>query len=495
MLNYDNFAITLGRAIETFRARPDSVAEHKTALRALVALTRLGGVTLVCEAGGLVVEGQAVAATLPGIATLLSQMDALDVREIRIARRAAPADLLQLLRAMASGLAAADGQPLDERLRVSGVASVTVVTVPPAPEAAPGTRPPSVTEAFAAEDVAAAATLAEATGGPAPPPLAAVMADLALDPAQPDVLDRATAAAELVRAELDAGRISAGLASAAELVRLEERLPAGSARRSFAIVLNRLLTRSVLHTAAERSRDPDQGQPARLVLARGGGETTEVLLERLVQAQTIGERRHYFDLLREAADGLRQVILMLGHPEWFAVRNVAELLGELRVPEAVVPLARTLRHPDVRVRRTAALALARIGTPDTLEHLGALLRDRDPEIRGAVAAAIGGHEMETLAMPLVVAAQDEDDPRVLLEFYRALGRLGSGAALQALARGAAPPRWRWWRRNSERRLAAIEGLKLAGSPAAIGTLEGMLDDRHPEIRRAAREALEDLDVL
>jgi hypothetical protein len=494
MLNYDNFAIILGRAVEALRARPDAIGEHKTALRALVALTRMGGATLVRDAAGLVVEGEPVAATLPGISTLLAQMDAHDLREIRIARRAAPAHLLELLRALAAGLGSfADGRTLGERLRASDVTSVTVVSVPPALEPAPGERPPSVTEAFAAEEIAA--QLAEATSAPPPAPLAAVIADLALDPSRADVLDRATAAAELVRGELDAGRVSAGLASAAELVRLEGRLPEGSARRSFAIVLNRLLTRALLHTAAERSRDPEQGYPARLVLARGGGETTEVLLERLIQAQTIGERRHYFDLLRDAGDGVRQVILMLGHPEWFAVRNVAELLGELRVAEAVPPLARTLRHPDPRVRRAAALALARIGTPDTLEHLGALLRDDDAEIRTAVAAAIGGHEMETLAMPLVVAVEREADPRVRLEFYRALGRLGSATALQALARGATPPRWRWWKRRPDRRLSAIEGLKIAGGPAALGTLEGLLDDRDSEIRRAAREALEDLDVL
>jgi hypothetical protein len=492
MLNYDNFAITLGRAVETLRARPDALNEHKTALRALVALTRLGGVTLVREENGLVVEGEPIATTLPGISTLLAQMDAHDVTEIRIAQRATPAHLLHLLRGLAGGLGAfADGHGLSDRLRASGVTSVTVVTVPPAP--APGPPPPSVTEALASEEIAAA--LAQATAASVPAPLAAAIADLALEPSHPDVLDRATEAAELVRAEMEAGRWSGALASAAELVRLESRLPEGSPRRSFAIVLNRLLTRSLLQTAATHSRDPDGGDGPRLVLQRGGSDATEILLERLVQAQTIGERRHYFDLLRTAGDGLRQVILMLGHPEWFAVRNVAELLGELRVTEAVAPLARTLHHPDARVRRAAALALARIGTAETLDHLAAVLRDADAELRAAVAGAIGGREMEGLAMPLVVAVEREEDPHVTVELYHALGRLGSAAALQALARGALPGGWRWWRRRLARRLAAIEGLKLAGGPSAIGTLETLLDDRDREVRRAAREALEDLDVL
>jgi HEAT repeat protein len=82
-----------------------------------------------------------------------------------------------------------------------------------------------------------------------------------------------------------------------------------------------------------------------------------------------------------------------------------------------------------------------------------------------------------------------------LEFSRALGRLGSSAAVQALVRGAKSSGWRWWRARVGRRLAAIEGLKLAGGSSAIGMLESLLEERDPEIRRAAREALEDLDVL
>lgn len=494
MLNYDNFAITFGRAIETFRARPEAVDEHKAALRALVALTRLGGVTLALSNERLVVCGRWIAPTLPGIGTLVAQMDLHDVREIRIERDASPADLLHLLRSLASGLGSfADGRGLGERLRDSGVDSVAVLTVRATAPPVADEPPAGVTAAFASEDARAA--LAEAIGGTDPAPLAAVIADLALDPTRADVLDRATAAAQLAQRELEGGGAPAALAAASELVRLEGRLPEGSPRRSLAIVLNRLLARPLLQAAAERSREPATAEAARLVLRRGGGDATDVLLERLVQGQTIGERRHYFDLLRLVADGVRQVILMLGHPQWFAVRNVAELLGELRVAEAVGPLARALRHPDGRVRRAAALALARIGTTEALEHIGGLLRDADPELRLAVAAAIGGREMGSLTGPLVLAVEGEHDGRVMPEYYRALGRIGSPAAVEVLVRAAVGPGWRWWRRRRGRRLAAIEGLKLAGGSAAISTLEGLLKERDREIRRAVREALEDLDVL
>ncbi len=493
MLNYDNFAITLGRAVDVFRRRPDAIDEQKAVLRALFALTKLGGATLRLEPEGLTIEATPVAVTLPGIAALMSQMGAHGVTEIRIEQNAAAADLLQLLRALAVNLGGyTDERDIGGRLRDSSVTTVTVLTVHPEVQP-PGARPMGVTQAFDAEDVQA--VLAEAAPPAPEAALETALAGLALDPAGPDILDRLTAAADVLREEIEAGRMPEVLRAVAEMARLEGALPEGSARNSFAITLKRLLTGSLLHAAIQLAREPATGEAARRVLRRAGAEATEVLIQRLVQADSMADRRHFFDLLKGQTEGLRQVILMLGHPEWFAVRNIADLLGELRVEEAVPALARTLRHPDVRVRRAAALALARVGTAATVEHLAGLLQDEDADLRAAVAVAIGGREMEGLAMPLVLAAERERDPRVLLEYSRALGRLGTAAAVQALARAAQPGRWRLWRRRPGDRLAAIEGLKLAGGAAAIGTLEALLDDREPEVRRAAREALEDLDVL
>jgi hypothetical protein len=493
MLNYDNFAITLGRAVETFRHRPDAIAEQKTVLRALFALTKLGGATLRLETDGVGVEGTSVPVTLPGIASLKSQMEAHGVSEIRIAHRAAAADLLHLLRALAVSLGGySDDQDIGGRLRDSSVTTVAVLTVRPE-VARRGQQPMGVTQAFEAEAVQAAL---EQAVPPAPEEaLDTLLAGLALDPSGPDVLERLRAVAYAVHVEMEDGHMPEVLRAVAELSRLESTLPAGSARTSFAITLKRLLSGSVLHGAVEHTRSAAVADAARQVLRRAGVDGTDVLIQRLVQAESMADRRHYFDLLKGQGEGLRQVILMLGHPEWFAVRNIADLLGELRVHEAVPALARTLRHSDARVRRSAALALARIGTPGSVEHLASLLREEDADLRVAVAGSIGGREMEGLTMPLVLAAERERDPRVLGEYYRALGRLGTSVAMQALARAAQPRRWRLWSRRTRSRLAAVEGLKIAGGAAAIGTLEGLLEDRESEVRRAAREALEDLDVL
>ena len=51
------------------------------------------------------------------------------------------------------------------------------------------------------------------------------------------------------------------------------------------------------------------------------------------------------------------------------VRNVAELVGELGLEDAVPQLAKQLEHEDVRVRKSVALALAKVGSRGAAEPL------------------------------------------------------------------------------------------------------------------------------
>jgi len=57
--------------------------------------------------------------------------------------------------------------------------------------------------------------------------------------------------------------------------------------------------------------------------------------------------------------------------------------------------------------------------------------------------------------------------------------------------GAADGRF-FGRKPSELRVAAVEALRLAASPAALGTLEGLSDDGDRAVREAATRAVEEL---
>jgi len=191
-------------------------------------------------------------------------------------------------------------------------------------------------------------------------------------------------------------------------------------------------------------------------------------------------------------EGTDQLVHALEHREWFVVRNVAELIGELGIEAAVPGLARQLEHEDERVRKAVALALAKIGTRAAVEPLRRALHDPSPDVRMQVALGIGGQKSAALAMPLVVAMDEEKDEAVLRELILALGRIASPDAVQALIKCSQPAGRIFGRKAASLRLAAVEGLRLAATPAARGTLEGLAEDGDKQVRAAARAAASEL---
>src|SRR5437867_4212688 len=216
-------------------------------------------------------------------------------------------------------------------------------------------------------------------------------------------------------------------------------------------------------------------------------------LERNSTSPTVGDLlAAVFDPLKHMTEGTDQLVHMLEHSQWFVVRNVAELIGELGMDDAVPALGKCLDHEDERVRKAVGLALAKIGTRGAAEPLRRALRDRSQEVRMQVAVGIGGRKSSALAMPLVVAMEEEKDEAVVRELILALGRIGSPDAVQALIKWAQPTGRFFGRKPSELRVAAVEALRLAATPAALGTLEGLSDDGDRAVREAASRAVTEL---
>src|SRR5438067_122481 len=233
------------------------------------------------------------------------------------------------------------------------------------------------------------------------------------------LIDHAAAAAKL-------GRFEQVLGVIAGVLRVEEKIPETSGvRRQYAIALRRFYTKPVLEGLSRLLGAPKHRAAAVAALQRGGAAGVEVLMDVLAAAPTVGERRAVFDALKHMTEGTDQLVHMLDHSAWFVVRNVAELIGELGMEDAVPALGKCLDHADERVRKAVGLALAKIGTRGAAEPLRRALRDRSQEVRLQVAVGIGGRKSSALAMPLVVAMEEEKDEAVVRELILALGRIGS----------------------------------------------------------------------
>lgn len=236
------------------------------------------------------------------------------------------------------------------------------------------------------------------------------------------------------------------------------------------------------------SADETTRRDALAVFAAAGDAAPVGLISLLTSATTIRQRRRCFDALIAIGSGVPALIAALRAEHWYVVRNVAQLLGELRAAEAIPALDVALYHADVRVRTSAAEALEQIGTAEARAALRAVINDEVPEIRrvaarafdGAVDAAAGS----STTMQLMAAVDREDDPETVLELVHALGALGSPPAVQRLVRlvgGAGGDT-----RPPVVRLAALEALVRARGRSMLPTLRSLRQDRDPAIRAAAR---------
>ncbi|HYU01476.1 MAG TPA: HEAT repeat domain-containing protein [Gemmatimonadales bacterium] len=556
MATLETIATRLARCVELFRD-PGAKEAQKAEFRALHGLLRDSPVTLTFVAGRIELNG--VPCETQALVRLMQRLDLHDIAAIALPQNPPPAQLFELLRALADqpGLedvatrlggsgARADGirvtqagdpaPPAAPRAPPDGIGPAEPVV--PSPDATRRGAPTLGTEGIlrgeAMQDIrsvhlsgvplvthdpppppaARALPGAKAAEDPpappaplAPPPLPASatpqpgpraggaddpLSELERNPAAENVGDVLAVLIQQVETALKRNRLEELLRLVTAVTRVEQRVSEESgARRQYGIALRRIYTKPVVEALARLVSVPRHRTEATLALQRAGADAVEVLLDMLVAAPAVSERRAVFDALTQMTQGTEQVVHMLDHHEWFVVRNVAELVGELGMEDAVPALSRRLGHEDERVRKAVALALAKIGSRNTAEPLRRALRDESQEVRMQVALGIG-RKSSALAMPLVVAMDEEEDEAVQRELILALGRIGSPDAVQALIKFVQPAGRIFGRKPAGFRAAAVEALRLAATPAAVGTLQGLAEDGDRQVRNAARAALEEL---
>lgn len=535
MASPQELAALFARTLDLFRD-PSAKEDQKAQFRMLASLLKTEAVTLASQDGRLIVNGTPLDADGPH-GSLGRRLDFHSVSEITIPADPPLAETFELLRALADQPGSDD---IATRLRASGTQRISVVmqgllfttpgiqiqtdpivpSKPTAPRQDLGTDGLLHGEMGDVASVPLAGVPLVSHDVPAPPeaadlppiaqearasigagfspaaaaarPSSELIAELQDKPSGPHTGDLLAVLGRQLETAMKGNRVAQVLAIVAGIVRAEQQVSDASRKRQYSIALKRMYNKPVLEAIAQVAGAPGHRDDALLVLRRAGEDGVEVLLDLLVAAPTIEERRGIFVALTGMKEGLDQLVHMLGHHQWFVVRNVAELVGELGLEDAVPALAQQLDHEDERVRKAVALALAKVGSRAAAEPLRRALRDKSPEVRIQAALGVGGRKSSALAMPLVVAMEEEEDETVERELMLALGRIGSAAAVQALIKFAQPGGRLFGRRPAGLRATAVEALRLAATPAAIGTLEGLTDDGDKQVRLAAQSALADL---
>jgi HEAT repeat protein len=225
------------------------------------------------------------------------------------------------------------------------------------------------------------------------------------------------------------------------------------------------------------------------ILAHAGEEGADAVIEQLVEATDRGHRRVYFDSLTHLKSGVTSLIHMLGDPQWFVVRNAAELLGKIGAQEAEEPLCGLLTHDDERVRASATVALMQLGTARGRAAVVDALEDTAPTVRLYAAGALATGNPIQMTPPLLRALEHERDDEVQAALLGALGRLATPDAVERLVAHAQPSRGLFKRNAVTIRLAAIQALGHIATPVSRAALHALGEEHDDAIGEAARDAL------
>lgn len=263
---------------------------------------------------------------------------------------------------------------------------------------------------------------------------------------------------------------------------IEEKL----SKRQYALGIRRLCVPRVLKCIVELlPRRRENYEQYMAIFMRAEEDGVEALVEALISAPSITDRRIYYDSLLRLRTGVRTLVHMLGDPRWFVVRNAIELLGEMRVAEADEELEKMLEHRDDRVRTAAATALAKLGPSVAAKGLRGALRDAPEEVRERAAEAMAMQRSGSVDS-LVKALDREDDSRVQMAMVTALGQLGTPHAVEKLMDIARTDKGLLnKRRPTPMRVAAVHALGEVKTSSALAALQTLLRDKEKAVRGAA----------
>ena len=517
------FARHFSRLVWLLLNESGSVAEQKAALRATVTISKDGPVTLSTSEWHLTVNGDPLPESLTGVQDLTAQMIGHAVRELIIDKGAAPADILGVARILAAEAVPGDGgAAADKRVAALGAKTVRIVVAgagvltartvgtPGKPGAKESKEPTAAPPTATAATASGAGTASAAPRRHTPPadPRAGFMKEdsgsylaFAAVPepkGSPDALMRQLDATKSVNV---ATRLLDDLVTVVEnaareglhiyvaeafhgVVQREAALAEADLKRAYVMAIRRLTKPTLLRSVAQMlPRKRERHDEYLAVLIRTGEDGADALIEQLTSAQSLTDRRIYFDALVKLNAGVPALIHMLGDARWYVARNAADLLGEMVAEDALGPLSELLKHDDDRVRRAAITALAKLTSPKAVDALRTALRDSSAQVRMQAAAGMGIRKGMRTAATLTKALDDEEDVDVQLAIIGSLGRLATTDAVQRLIKLAEPGAL-FKKKPTAIRVAAVQALGEARTPAAQNALQHLLEDKEKEVKQA-----------
>jgi HEAT repeat protein len=222
-----------------------------------------------------------------------------------------------------------------------------------------------------------------------------------------------------------------------------------------------------------------------------GPASVESLLPLLsLEEATAGRSRAFAFVLGLGADAISRLGPLVSSRHWYAQRNAAELLGQMRSAEAVPFLQVLLRGTDPRVTREAVRGLANIDDPSAARAVHTVLRAASGTHRQAVVDALVA-ERDPRVIPVLVRILNESEPLradhpIVLDTLSALGMIGDERAVPDIARLMRRRSFFARRKIRAIKQRSLESLRAIGTPAAAAAIREAAGTGDRMLRRLAR---------
>jgi HEAT repeat protein len=222
-------------------------------------------------------------------------------------------------------------------------------------------------------------------------------------------------------------------------------------------------------------------------------------IAKMGSTENLAVRKELSSILVDLGGAAVPVILkMMQDNRWYIVRNLAAILGDIGMQEAVPELLACLRHTDLRVCKEAIRSLAKIGGREAEAGLIAVLHGNDNELFPQVIASLGGMKSRKALVDLMQIVCSRDmllkNLSLKIDALNAIAMIGDKQAVPILTKILAGRHFLVGSRWEQLKIAIAGCLARLGDIRALPILKKKASGSY-ELGRACAEALETIERM
>ncbi|MDO8425976.1 MAG: HEAT repeat domain-containing protein [Deltaproteobacteria bacterium] len=260
--------------------------------------------------------------------------------------------------------------------------------------------------------------------------------------------------------------------------------------------LSSLLNRDMMKYLAGRvgRREEPCRSAIQQMLVISGSEAAEFLLDEIIAAPEALIRRNLFNAIVLFGKAVKHQVeeRLYKSPEWFVVRQMVALLGEVGDEGSLDSIEAAYNNPEARVKREVLKSLIKIQSPRSTAMLLRTLEEEDEALVTQAIMSLGMLKDSSVIDILggIALKRGSDSLEIKKEAIKALGIIGHPKAVPFLTRILFKRVWFGKKANEEARSLAAYSLGLIGTNDAYEALKEACEGSSGELHTACKRILE-----